>query len=148
MATLPLRIHFRRCSDLAGPPPAHAHHGDAGLDLRAAIAEPVVVHPGSREPIPTGWAVALPPGFAGLICPRSGLQFRHGIVGGIGVVDSGFTGEIQAILWNFTRVAYKVQPGERVAQILVLPVAAVEAVEVEELGETARGVGGFGSTGR
>jgi dUTP pyrophosphatase len=129
------------------PLPGRARAGDAGLDLHAATA--VTLAPGERVAVGTGVAVAIPPGHAGLVTPRSGLARRHGlsIVNTPGVVDSGYRGEIQVVLVNLGSEAVSVARGDRIAQLLVVPVAAAELIEVAELPPSERGEGGFGSTG-
>ena len=129
-------------------PPAHAHDGDAGYDLHAA--EAARLEPGDRASIGTGIAVAIPEGCAGLVLPRSGLAARHGIalVNAPGLIDSGYRGEVRVLLLNTDRSEpFDIRPGDRIAQLVVAPVAAPEVVEVDDLGATARGAGGFGSTG-
>jgi dUTP pyrophosphatase len=128
--------------------PARAHPDDAGYDLRAA--EAVVLAPGERAMVATGIAIELPPGHAGLVVPRSGLAARHGIsiVNAPGLIDAGYRGEVKVLLLNTdASEPFTVVPGDRIAQLVVTPVAAPEPVEVDELGATARGDGGFGSTG-
>jgi dUTP pyrophosphatase len=128
--------------------PARAHADDAGYDLRSA--EAVVLGPGERATVATGIAIELPAGHAGLVVPRSGLAARHGIsiVNAPGLIDAGYRGEVKVLLLNTDPTEpFTVQPGDRIAQLVVTPVAAPEAVEVDELGATARGEGGFGSTG-
>jgi dUTP pyrophosphatase len=130
-------------------PPAQAHAEDAGYDLYAA--EAVTLAPGERAAVGTGIAVAIPDGHAGLVVPRSGLALRNGIgvVNAPGTIDSGYRGELKVLLLNTDRdEAFEVQPGDRIAQLLVVAVAHPELVEEEALGETLRGAGGFGSTGR
>jgi dUTP diphosphatase len=127
--------------------PTQAYAGDAGLDL--ASAERVVLAPGERATVGTGLAVAIPDGYAGYVQPRSGLAARHGItiVNAPGLVDSGYRGELRVILLNTDREApFTVEPGMRIAQLVVLPVPGVELVEVDELPDTERGVRGFGSS--
>ena len=127
--------------------PAQAYPGDAGLDL--AACEGTTLEPGERATVPTGIAVEIPEGFAGFVQPRSGLAARHGIgvVNSPGLIDSGYRGEIRVVLLNTdTRNTFTVEPGMRIAQLVVVPVAAVRAVEVEELAVTDRGVQGFGSS--
>ena len=127
--------------------PTQAYAGDAGLDL--AAAERVVLEPGARATVGTGLAVAIPEGYAGYVQPRSGLAARHGItiVNAPGLVDSGYRGELRVILLNTDREApFTVEPGMRIAQLVVLPVPGVELVEVDELPESERGVRGFGSS--
>lgn len=127
--------------------PDRAYAGDAGLDL--AACERVVLGPGERSVVGTGLAVAIPDGYAGFVQPRSGLAARHGItiVNTPGLVDAGYRGEIRIILLNTDRDdPFTVEPGMRIAQLVVVPVSAVELVEVEELPESERGVRGFGSS--
>jgi len=128
--------------------PTQAYPGDAGLDLVAC--ERVTLGPGERAMVPTGIAVAIPEGYAGLVTPRSGLASRHGIsvVNGPGLIDSGYRGEVQAILLNTDlREPFTVEPGMRIAQLVLVPVAAVRLVEVGELIGSVRGESGFGSSG-
>ena len=127
--------------------PARAYGGDAGLDLSAC--ERVVLAPGERALVPTGLAVAIPEGYAGYVQPRSGLASKHGIsiVNTPGLVDSGYRGELLINLLNTDRHhAFTVEPGMRIAQLVVLEIPQVELVEVEELPESERGVRGFGSS--
>ena len=127
--------------------PTQAYPGDAGLDLVAC--ERVTLGPGERGMVPTGIAVAIPEGYAGLVTPRSGLAARHGIsvVNGPGLIDSGYRGEVQAILLNTDlRESFTVEPGMRIAQLVLVPVAAVRLVCVEELIGSVRGESGFGSS--
>jgi dUTP pyrophosphatase len=127
--------------------PERAYSGDAGLDLSAC--ERVELGPGERAMVGTGLAVAIPEGHAGFVQPRSGLAARHGItiVNTPGLVDSGYRGELRVVLLNTDRDhAFVVEPGMRIAQLVVVPVAAPEPFEVEELPESERGVRGFGSS--
>ena len=127
--------------------PRRAYSGDAGLDL--AACERVVLGPGERALVATGLAVAIPDGYAGFVQPRSGLAARSGIsfVNAPGLVDSGYRGEIRVVLLNTDREhAFTVEPGMRIAQLVVLQVPEVEPVEVEKLPESERGVRGFGSS--
>ena len=127
--------------------PERAYAGDAGLDL--AACERVELAPGERALVGTGLAVAIPEGYAGFVQPRSGLAARHGlsVVNSPGLVDSGYRGELRVVLLNTdTSERFIVEPGMRIAQLVVLPVAEVEATEVEELPESERGVRGFGSS--
>jgi dUTP pyrophosphatase len=129
--------------------PSRAHEGDAGLDLYAA--EATVIRPGERASVGTGIAVEIPAGFAGLVLPRSGLAARHGIalVNSPGLIDSGYRGEVRALLLNTDRAEqFEIEPGDRIAQLVVTPVTGAEPVEVTELAASARGDGGFGSSGR
>lgn len=127
--------------------PERAYTGDAGLDL--AACEPVSLGPGERAVVPTGLAVAIPEGYAGFVQPRSGLAARHGItiVNAPGLIDSGYRGEIQVVLLNTDRdEAFTAEPGERIAQLVVLAVPEVALLEVDELSESVRGARGFGSS--
>lgn len=127
--------------------PARAYAGDAGLDL--AACERVELAPGRRALVPTGLAVAIPEGHAGFVQPRSGLAAQHGItiVNTPGLVDSGYRGELKVILLNTdASESFVVEPGMRIAQLVVVPVPGVELVEVDELDESERGVRGFGSS--
>jgi dUTP pyrophosphatase len=127
--------------------PQRAYGGDAGLDL--ASCERVELAPGERATVPTGLAVAIPEGYAGFVQPRSGLAMRHGItiVNAPGLVDSGYRGELQVVLLNTdARERFVVEPGMRIAQLVVLPIPGVELVETEDLPQSERGVRGFGSS--
>jgi dUTP pyrophosphatase len=142
-----MNLRFRRLADGARVP-ARAHDGDAGLDLHAA--EAVVIDPGERASVGTGVAVAIPEGHAGLVVPRSGLAARSGIslVNAPGLIDSGYRGELRVLLLNTDREQpFSVEPGDRIAQLVVVAVASPEPIEAD-LDETVRGAGGFGSTGR
>jgi dUTP pyrophosphatase len=134
------------------PLPAYASAHAAGMDLRAAVPEdqPLVLHPGDRRPVPTGLAVAIPPGFEGQVRPRSGLALRHGItcLNSPGTVDADYRGEVMVILINHGPEAFTVRRGERIAQLVIAAVAQASWREVAELDDTARGEGGFGSTGQ
>ena len=127
--------------------PARAYAGDAGLDL--AACERAELGPGERLVVGTGLAVAIPAGYAGFVQPRSGLAARHGIsvANAPGLIDSGYRGEVRVVLLNTDRVeTFVIEPGMRIAQLVVLPVPALELVEVDELPESERGVRGFGSS--
>ncbi|MBD0338768.1 MAG: dUTP diphosphatase [Thermoleophilia bacterium] len=128
--------------------PSRAYAGDAGLDL--AAAERAVLGPGERAVVGTGLAVAVPEGHAAFVQPRSGLAARHGItiVNAPGLVDAGYRGEVMVVLLNTGDESFEVEPGMRIAQLVVLPVAPAEPVEVEELPATERGERGHGSSGR
>ncbi len=131
--------------------PTRATEGSAGADLYACINEPITIEPGKLVKIPTGIAIELDSSeYAAMIFARSGLGVKHGITlsNGVGVVDSDYRGEICVGLCNVSDTAYTVQPQERVAQLIIMPVACVAFAEVSELSETERGSGGFGSTGR
>jgi len=141
-----IELPIRRLRDDAIVP-ARAYDGDAGLDLPAC--ERVGVGPGERATVGTGLAVAIPDGYAGFVQPRSGLAAKNGltIVNTPGLVDSGYRGELRVILLNTdARDGFVVEPGMRIAQLVVVPVPGVEPVEVEELPESERGVRGFGSS--
>jgi dUTP pyrophosphatase len=130
------------------PLPAYAHPGDAGLDLYAA--DTTTLQPGERALVPCGIAVAIPSGHVGLVHPRSGLAVDHGltVLNAPGTIDSGYRGEVKVLLVNHGQAAVEVRHGERVAQLLLMPVVAVDVREVDRLDVTVRGSGGFGSTGR
>jgi dUTP pyrophosphatase len=128
--------------------PRRAHDGDAGLDLHAL--DGFELAPGERAQVRTGIAVALPPGTAGLVLPRSGLAARHGIsvVNAPGLIDEGYRGEVQVLLLNTdTRETFRADAGDRIAQLVVVDVEAPEIVETDDLGDSSRGTGGFGSSG-
>ena len=131
------------------PLPSYATAGAAGMDLFAAIAAPVTIQPGGRALIPTGLAIALPSGYELQIRPRSGLALRHGIVlpNSPGTIDEDYRGELQVIILNAGDALYTVERGARIAQAVLAPVVRARWHEVENLDETARGIGGFGSTG-
>lgn len=142
-------LHFQRLPHAGDLPlPSRAKPGDAGLDLCSAV-DAIVHMPDGVAMIPTGFAMAIPAGYVGLIMPRSGLATKHGITlaNSVGVVDSGYRGEIIVALKNGGPRDFEVRRGERIAQLLVMPFAIFENVEVEALDETERGQGGFGSTG-
>ena len=127
--------------------PQRAHPGDAGIDLQAR--EDAVLEAGEWGMIPTGIAIAIPDGYAGLVAPRSGLAARHGVsvVNGPGVVDAGYRGEINVILINQGNEPVVFSRGDRIAQLVVVPVVVPELTEVDQLPDSTRGSGGFGSTG-
>jgi dUTP pyrophosphatase len=129
--------------------PSRAHEGDAGLDLYAC--EAAHIGPGERWSIGTGVAVEIPDGHAGLILPRSGLAKRHGIalVNSPGLIDAGYRGELRVLLLNTDPAeVFRVEPGDRIAQLVITPVVLAEPIETETLADSARGDGGFGSSGR
>jgi len=131
--------------------PAYATPGAAGLDLRACIEQVLTVNPGEADLVPTGIAVHLAdPGLAAMILPRSGLGHKHGIVLGnlVGLIDSDYQGQIFVSLWNRSRQPFILNPLERIAQLVVVPVVQVAFNVVEQFPESARGAGGFGSTGK
>jgi len=143
--TVPLRV---RRLDPAARLPVRAHDDDAGYDLHALHAASLA--PGERATVATGIAIELPAGHAGLVVPRSGLAARHGIaiVNAPGLIDAGYRGELKVLLLNTDPSAtFEIAPGDRIAQLVVIAVAAPEVVEADTLGSTARGEGGLGSTG-
>jgi dUTP pyrophosphatase len=132
-------------------PPAYATAGSAGIDLRACIEQPMDILPGASVIVPTGLAIHLAdPGLAAIVLPRSGLGARHGIVLGnlVGLIDSDYQGQIMVSLWNRSDKAFRLEPMERVAQLVVIPVVQVAMQVVEAFTASERGEGGFGSTGR
>ena len=133
--------------------PRYASEGAAGLDLSAALAAPLAMAPGERVAVPTGLAIALPAGHEGQVRPRSGLALEHGItvVNAPGTIDEDYRGEVKVLLVNLGSERHLIQPGDRIAQLVVCPVTRVEVQVVEnsaQLGDTQRGGAGFGSTGR
>jgi len=132
------------------PWPHYATPGSAGLDLRACIDEPLTLAPGAAELVPTGIAIHLEdPGFAAVLLPRSGLGHKHGVVLGnlVGLIDSDYQGQVMVSCWNRGTGAYTIAPGERIAQMVVVPVVQVEFEIVERFADSHRGDGGFGSSG-
>ena len=146
--TVPVRVR-RLAHNLDLPLPAYATTGAAGMDLLAAVAGPVTIAPGQRTLIPTGLAIALPPGYELQIRPRSGLALRNGIVlpNSPGTIDEDYRGEIQVIVLNTGADPFVVERGARIAQAVLAPVVRAAWEEVAELDTTARNAGGFGSTG-
>jgi dUTP pyrophosphatase len=131
-------------------PPRYATPGSAGLDLRACIPEPLTLKAGDTALVPSGIAIHLADaGLAALVVPRSGLAHKHGIVLGnlVGLIDSDYQGQIMVSMWNRSREPYVLQPLERIAQLVIVPVLQVELNVVEAFAESERGAGGFGSTG-
>jgi dUTP pyrophosphatase len=142
-----LIVEFQRLSEAARAP-ERANDHDAGWDLRAA--EAVRIRPGHRASVGTGIAVAIPEGHAGLVLPRSGLAARHGIalVNAPGLIDAGYRGEVRVLLLNTDRTEpFEIEPGDRIAQLVVTELPEVDFAEAESLPETVRGTGGFGSSG-
>ena len=137
---------------LRDTPPTYATPGSAGLDLRACIQAPVLLQPGQWQLIPTGMAVHLrDPGYAALILPRSGLGHKHGIVLGnlVGLIDSDYQGELMVSAWNRSSTAFTLQPMERLAQLVIVPVVQAQFNEVQDFAQVSeRGTGGYGSTGK
>ena len=132
--------------------PAYATIGSAGLDLRACLDAPLTLAPNAWQLVPTGLAIHLAdPGFAAMILPRSGLGHKHGIVLGnlVGLIDSDYQGQLMVSAWNRSPVAFTIEPMERIAQMVIVPVVQAELSVVNEFGEVSeRGAGGYGSTGR
>ena len=148
MSTLSIRILDDR---LHATPPAYATPGSAGIDLRACVADALSLAPGESRLVPAGIAIHLAdPGLAAVILPRSGLGHRHGIVLGnlVGLIDSDYQGQIMVSLWNRSAEPYRIEPMERIAQLVVIPVQQVRLEVVDGFEESARGEGGFGSTGK
>lgn len=148
MKTIDLKILDERVRDSL---PAYATSGAAGLDLKACIDQPVTLEPGSSSLIPTGLAIHLAdPGLAAVLLPRSGLGHKQGIVLGnlVGLIDSDYQGQVFVSLWNRSQATYTVQPMDRIAQMVVIPVVQVGFNVVESFDESARGAGGFGHTGQ
>jgi dUTP pyrophosphatase len=146
-----LRVHLLR-PELARVP-QYASEGAAGLDLHAALEAPLTIEPGERRAVPTGLVIALPAGHEGQVRPRSGLAIKHGltVLNAPGTVDEDYRGEVQVLLVNLASEPYTIAPGDRIAQLVVAPVVRVRVETVEQsdaLGATARGEGGFGSSGR
>jgi len=147
MSTVDVKILDERIKDL---PPAYATPGSAGMDLRACIDVPLKMQPGETHLVPAGIAIHIAdPGLAAMILPRSGLGHKHGIVLGnlVGLIDSDYQGEIFVSLWNRSKEAFTLNPLDRLAQLVVVPVVQVKFNVVKEFGESHRGDGGFGSTG-
>jgi dUTP pyrophosphatase len=133
------------------PLPAYATAGSAGLDLRALLDAPHMLAPGATTLIPTGLAIHVDdPGYAAIILPRSGLGHKHGIVLGnlVGLIDSDYQGQLMVSCWNRSQTAFTIEPGERIAQLVVVPVAQVTLTVVEDFAASERGAGGFGHSGR
>ncbi|HHX4931595.1 TPA: dUTP diphosphatase [Acinetobacter baumannii] len=133
------------------PLPSYATAGSAGLDLRACLDEAIEIEPGQTVLVKTGMAIYIHDvNFAGLILPRSGLGHKHGIVLGnlVGLIDSDYQGELMVSVWNRGQTTFRLEPGERLAQYVLVPVVQAEFEQVEEFEETLRGTGGFGHTGK
>ncbi len=144
-------LKFQRLPHSAGLPlPSYQTSGSAGMDLRAAIPEPLTLAPLQRVPVPTGLRIQLPDGYEGQVRARSGLAFKKGlaVINGPGTIDWDYRGELKVLLTNLDPSPQTIEPGERIAQLVVVPVAQLPVVEVTEVDEdTERGSGGFGSTG-
>ena len=149
MRSIELKIMDSRVGDSI-PLPHYATDGSAGLDMRACIDEPIVVEPGSTELIPTGLAIHIgDASLAAVLLPRSGLGHKHGLVLGnlTGLIDSDYQGQVYISCWNRSGTAYEVQPAERIAQMVFVPVEQVQFNVVEEFDSSERGAGGFGHSG-
>jgi dUTP pyrophosphatase len=149
---LAVEVRIRRLPHAEGLPlPAYQTEGAAGMDLHAAVpeGEPLLLQPGARALVPTGFAIALPAGYEAQIRPRSGLAAKYGVtcLNTPGTIDCDYRGEVQVILINLGPEAFPIRRGERIAQMLVAPVTRAAWREVESLEDTGRGAGGFGSTG-
>jgi dUTP pyrophosphatase len=142
-------IRVKRTGPVRVGLPAYRTPGAAGLDLEAALPQPVLMQPGERRLIPTGLRLEIPPGYEGQVRPRSGLALRHGIgmVNAPGTIDADYRGEIGVLLVNLGQEPFLLEPLGRIAQLVICPVAQAELVEVSELGSTERASGGYGSTG-
>ena len=148
MTTIAIKVLDARMADQL---PAYATPGSAGLDLRACIDVPLVLAPGQTLLIPTGLAIHIAdPGLAAMILPRSGLGHKHGIVLGnlVGLIDSDYQGPLMVSCWNRGHAAFTVEPMERIAQLVIVPVVQAAFRRVEQFADSARGAGGFGSTGK
>ena len=148
MTTIDLKVLDARMAEQL---PAYATPGSAGLDLRACLDAPLVLEPGQTQLIPTGLAIHVAdPGLAAMILPRSGLGHKHGIVLGnlVGLIDSDYQGQLMVSCWNRGQAAFTIQPMERIAQLVVVPVVQAKFNVVDEFGASDRGAGGFGSTGK
>lgn len=146
----PILLKIKRVRPSFLPLPSYQTSHSAGMDLMADIHEKILLEPGQRKLVPTGIAIELPDGFEAQIRPRSGLALKKGIglVNSPGTIDADYRGEIQIILINWGQETVVIEPGDRIAQMIIAPVARADIVEVKELGETPRSVGGFGSTGK
>ena len=149
-----MRLQYRVLDTRLGdsiPLPHYATDGSAGLDLRAMVKEPLTLQPGDTKLLPTGMSIFIDdPGYAGMILPRSGLGNKHGIVLGnlVGLIDSDYQGELMVSCWNRGQQPFTLEPGERVAQLVIVPVMQVELKQVESFSASKRGDGGFGHSGR
>lgn len=135
----------------AFPLPAYATDGSAGMDLRACLDVPLILEPGQTQLIATGLAIHIDdPGLAAMILPRSGLGHKHGIVLGnlVGLIDSDYQGQLMVSMWNRGQHPFSIEPGERIAQLVVVPVVQVQLEVVKDFADSARGTGGFGHSGR
>lgn len=142
-------IRVKRTGPVTVGMPAYRTRGAAGLDLEAAVPGPILLQPGERRLVPTGLRLEIPPGYEGQVRPRSGLALKHGIgmVNAPGTIDADYRGEIGVLLVNLGQEPFLLEPGGRIAQLVICPVAQAELVEVSELGVTERASNGYGSTG-
>ncbi|GBG14477.1 dUTP pyrophosphatase [Novimethylophilus kurashikiensis] len=150
MRQVKAKILDQRLKDDPSLLPTYANPGDAGMDLRACITEPLTIEPGDVVLVPTGLAIYIEdPTLVGLILPRSGLGHKQGLVlgNGTGVIDAPYQGQLQVSVWNRSKKAFTIQPLDRIAQYVVMPVVHVELAVVDEFEASARGEGGFGSSG-
>ncbi|HZE11749.1 MAG TPA: dUTP diphosphatase [Burkholderiales bacterium] len=148
MRTLDVKVLDPR---LRGSLPQYATAGAAGLDLRACVEQPLTLAPGAAELVPSGIAIHLAdPGLAAIVLPRSGLGHKHGIVLGnlVGLIDSDYQGQVMVSVWNRSGASFTINPMDRIAQLVVVPVVQVRLNVVEEFAQSGRGAGGFGSTGK
>ena len=148
MKTLDVKVLDPR---LRGSLPQYATAGAAGLDLRACVEQPLTLAPGAAELVPSGIAIHLAdPGLAAIVLPRSGLGHKHGIVLGnlVGLIDSDYQGQVMVSVWNRSGASFTINPMDRIAQLVVVPVVQVKLNVVEEFAQSERGAGGFGSTGK
>ncbi|MBB2487585.1 dUTP diphosphatase [Mitsuaria sp. WAJ17] len=148
MSTIDLKILDARMAEQL---PAYATPGSAGLDLRACLDAAVTLEPGQTHLVPTGLAIHIgDPGLAAVILPRSGLGHKHGVVLGnlVGLIDSDYQGQLMVSVWNRSQTAFVIQPMERIAQLVIVPVVQAQFRVVDEFGASDRGEGGFGSTGK
>ncbi|WP_269633701.1 dUTP diphosphatase [Pelomonas sp. BJYL3] len=148
MSTIDLKILDARMAEQL---PAYATPGSAGLDLRACLDAAVTLEPGQTHLVPTGLAIHIAdPGLAAVILPRSGLGHKHGVVLGnlVGLIDSDYQGQLMVSVWNRSQTAFVIQPMERIAQLVIVPVVQAQFRVVDEFGASDRGEGGFGSTGK
>jgi dUTP pyrophosphatase len=150
MKNVQVKVLDKRIGDTI-PMPAYATDGSAGMDLRACLDEAVELAPGQTELIPTGLAIHIAnPGYCAMLLPRSGLGHKHGIVLGnlVGLIDSDYQGQLYVSCWNRGHNMFRIEPAERIAQMVIVPVAQVDFEIVEEFDDSERGAGGFGHTGR
>ncbi len=149
-----MQLQYRLLDARLGDPfplPAYATDGSAGLDLRAMVEGPLTLNPGDTELLPTGLAIHIgDAGYAGMILPRSGLGHKHGIVLGnlVGLIDSDYQGQLMVSCWNRGNSAFTIEPGERIAQLVIVPVMQVALTQVDDFDDSVRGEGGFGHSGR